>query len=41
MPNEYVGSFTVTKYLGADLIAVMQGTDGQDVTLGVNVAAAQ
>jgi len=41
MPNEYVGSFTVTKYLGADLIAVMQGTDGQDVTLGVNVVAAQ
>jgi hypothetical protein len=39
VPDEYESAFTVTKHLGADLIAVMDGADGQKVTLGVNVAA--
>jgi hypothetical protein len=37
--NEYKGSFTVSKHLGAELIAVMQGKDGQEITLGVTVGA--
>lgn len=39
VPNEYSGSFKVSKNLGADLIAVMTGTDGQEVSVPVKVQA--
>lgn len=38
-PNEYMGSFIVDERLGASLIAIMQGKDGQNVEVSVNVAA--
>jgi hypothetical protein len=37
--NEYSGSFTVSKNLGAELIAVMTGTNGQEVSVPVKVQA--
>lgn len=39
MPNEYKGSFTVPEFLGADLIAVMEGRDGQEVDVSINVSS--
>lgn len=37
--NEYTGAFTVSEHLGAELIAVMQGVNGQEASLGVTVGA--
>lgn len=37
--NEYIGTFTVDESLGASLIAVMSGEDGQDAQVSINVAA--
>lgn len=39
VPNEYHGQFTVSDHLGAQLIAVMKDRDGQEVSLGITVAA--
>lgn len=39
--NEYRGTFKVSKHLGGELIAVMTGKDGQEITLGVTVGAQQ
>lgn len=37
--SEYIGSFIVNEDLGASLIAVMRGEDGQDVQVSINVSA--
>jgi hypothetical protein len=37
--NEFLGSFTVDRDLGASLVALMYGEDGQEVQVSINVAS--